>query len=125
MGLRKGPLCLRSQVAGLQDRRIFGRQLTQYACHTARQRVNWRDRFWLRAGYLIDFFGKLLGRPCQAGAVNQRVARDLEQPRARVVKATKALLLAHCLHEDILKHIIGRIGIRQTMAQESKQLALM
>ena len=69
-------------------------------------------------------FRQGLRRVRRARPVDQGIARHLEQPGARVVERAEALTLAHGLDEDVLQHVVGRVGVRQAVPQVAQQLGL-
>src|SRR6185369_2780994 len=60
-----------------------------------------------------------------ASPVHQRVARDLKEPRARMVQCAEASTLPQGLDEHVLQHIVGRRRVGQSVKQIAAQLALM
>lgn len=58
-----------------------------------------------------------------AGMVDQGIARDLEQPGARLLQAAKALPLAQGAQEYFLQQVFCQVGRVQALAQEAAQFS--
>ena len=60
----------------------------------------------------------------QSLVIDERVARDLEQPGAGIVECAEIAALLHRPHEDFLQQIVGQMAIAGAVAQVVAQLAL-
>jgi hypothetical protein len=53
--------------------------------------------------------------------VDQRIARHLEQPGARIVERAEILALLHRLNEHLLQQVVGKVHITGTVPEEVAQ----
>jgi hypothetical protein len=115
VSLGKGAHGLASQIAGAQDARILEPQLAQAAVEASHQRVHRRDVVGLGGDRQVGIVGQWFDRPRAACPIDQRDARDLEQPGTRVVEGAEVPALPHRLQKDVVQQVGRRVGVRQTV----------
>lgn len=111
----------RPQIAGLQYVSVALRQFRQSPLDADIQFVYRRSLRPALIRQMIRHRHPVLAQP---KAVGQRIARNLEQPRPRILQVAEILSFAHGLEEHILQDIVSRCRLFQLADQKPAEFRL-
>jgi len=101
------------QVALADYITLFFRELVQHSLYAPGEGVYWCGRLLV----LDEILRKRDNIFCKTHVIGQRVTRNLEEPRTRMIDIAKAVALVHGIDEDLLQKVFSQMAVRQAMNQ--------